>query len=79
MDYRDKIYFVLPVDMLVQISLDALEENSYEEVRRSVDETMAIVEYKGTFEAFGGTFLTHSQALDLMNTPEWSAPEEGGV
>lgn len=69
--FNNKTYFVLPIDMLQAIDINSIEEQSYELVRKSVDQTMCIVEYRGSIEAFGGTFLTHAQALSLMSTPEW--------
>lgn len=69
--YNDKTYFVLPTDMLQSIDINSIEEQSYELVRKSVDESMCIIEYRGTLEAFGGTFLTHQQALELMATEPW--------
>ena len=75
MDYNDKIYFVLPVDMVLQMDINSLEEASYEDIRRSIDGTMAIVEYKGSMQFMGGTYLTHQQALELMNTEAWTEPD----
>lgn len=75
--YNNKTYFVLPIDMLQSVDINSIEEQSYDLVRKSVDGTMCIVEYKGTLEAFGGTFLTHSQALDLMATEPWVTYPEG--
>lgn len=75
MEYNNKIYFVIPSDMAMQFDYDSLEETSYETVRKSLDGTMAIVEYKGQIQ-FMGTYLTHEEALALMQTPEWSEPEE---
>lgn len=73
--YNDKMYFLLPSDMITMIDLESIEEVSYDLIRKSKDGTMAIVEYKGFIEAFGGTFLTHEQALSLMSTPEWIIDE----
>ena len=75
MDYNNKQYFVLPVDMLTQLDFNSLEDTSYETVRTSVDGTMAIVEYKGQIQ-FMGTYLTHQEALALMQTPEWYTDTE---
>ena len=77
--YNNKTYFVLPTDMLQSIDINSIEERSYDLVRKSVDESMCIIEYKGTLEAFGGTFLTHQQALDLMATEPWIADPGSGT
>lgn len=76
MDTNNKLYYVLPSDMAQQLDLNGIEENSYEEIRRSLDETLCIVEYKGALPVTSGSFLTHQQAIDLMATPDWSEPEE---
>lgn len=69
--YNNKSYFVLPSDMIKSLDLNSLEQNSYEEIRKSIDGSMCIVEYREELQAFGGTFLTHKQAIDLMATDEW--------
>ena len=71
---NNKQYFVLPIDMVNQLDLTSLEEPSYEMIRKSVDGTMAIVEYKGQIQ-FMGTFLSHQEALDLMQTADWHTDE----
>lgn len=70
-----KFYYVLPSDMAMQLNLDSIEELSYEQIRKSNDGTMAIVEYKGSISVSGGSYLTHEEALDLMATPDWSSPD----
>lgn len=74
-NYNDKIYFVLPYDMVTSIDLNSIEENSYEVIRKSVDGTLAIVEYKQSIQFMGGTYLTHQQALELMSTEAWTEPD----
>lgn len=74
-----KLYYVLPSDMAAELNYEALEELSYAEVRKSVDGTMAIVEYAGQIAVRGGSYLNHTEALALMQTPEWMHPDEGLV
>jgi hypothetical protein len=77
MEFNNKLYYVLPSDMAQQLDYNSLESSSYEEVRKSIDGTLCIVEYKGTLPVNSGSFLTHQQALELMATPEWwSEPDE---
>lgn len=71
-----KLYYVLPADMAKQLDFEALEEISYDYVRKSNDGTMAIVEYKGALSVRGGSYLTHDEALTLMNSPEWHVDDE---
>ena len=73
---QGKLYYVLPADMAKQLDFDSLEEIRYEYVRKSVDETLAIVEYKGSIQVRGGSYYTYEEALALMQTPEWYAPDE---
>lgn len=75
MDYNNKLYYVLPSDMAQQLDYDSLESVSYDQVRKSIDGTLCIVEYKGTLPVNSGSFLTHQQALELMATPEWTDPD----
>ncbi len=66
-----KLYYVLPSDMAKQLDYTALEEISYDYVRKSIDGTMAIVEYKGALSVRGGSYLTHAEAIELMHTDDW--------
>lgn len=70
-------YYVLPSDMADDISLDALADTSYTTMRKSLDGTMTIVEYKGNIQVKGGKYLTHEEALALMQTADWFIEEEG--
>ena len=72
MDTNNKLYYVLPSDMAQQLDFNAIEEASYEAIRKSLDGTLCIVEYKGALPVSSGSFLTHQQALELMATPEWT-------
>ena len=71
----DSLYYVLPSDMVEQLNLDSIQENSYAEIRRSVDGTMAICEYKGAVQVRGGSYLTHLEAVSLMQTEDWFMPD----
>jgi hypothetical protein len=75
MDFNNSLYYVLPSDMVQQLNLENLQEVSYEQVRKSVDGSLCIIEYKGTMPVTTGSFLTHEQALELMNTPEWTGDD----
>jgi hypothetical protein len=74
-----KLYYVLPTDMAQELDYNALEEMSYTEVRKSVDGTMAIVEYAGQIAVRGGSYLTYDEAFALMQTAEWTHHDEGMV
>jgi|DEB0MinimDraft_10_1074344.scaffolds.fasta_scaffold02454_3 hypothetical protein len=73
---NNKLYYVLPSDMAKQLDYGALEEQSYETVRHSIDRALCIVEYKGALAVRGGSFYTYDEALALMQTADWYDPNE---
>lgn len=72
---QGKLYYVIPSDMAKQLDYESLEEVSYENVRKSLDGTLAVVEYKGALSVRGGSYYTYEEALELMNSPEWLVPD----
>ena len=76
---QGKLYYVLPSDMAQQLDYTSLEEVSYEFVRKSLDGTMAIVEYAGQIQVRGGSFLSYEEAYALMQTPDWNPMDDGLV
>lgn len=71
-----KLYYVIPSDMAADLDYSSLEEISYDNVRKSIDGTLAIVEYKGSLQVKGGSYYTYEEALALMQTPEWLPPDD---
>lgn len=72
---NNRLYYVLPSDMVSNLNLDSIVELSYHEIRRSLDGSMAICEYNGSVQVRGGSYLTHEEAAALMTTADWYDPE----
>ena len=66
---------------LQNIDFSQVGESSASTIRRSLDDTLFVIKYNAepTFIKDGSVtpsqVLTHSQALELMSTPEWTAEE----
>ena len=65
---------------LYKIDFSQVGESSSGTIRRSLDNTLFVIKYNAlpTFIKDGSVTpsqtLTHSEALELMSTPEWSEP-----
>jgi len=75
-------YAIININDLSKVDFSQVGQTSSDTVRRSIDESMFVLKWEET-----PTFITdktivplqtlsHSQCLDLMNTPEWSEPIE---
>ena len=66
---------------LQKIDFSQVGQSSASTVRRSLDDTLFVIKYNAepTFIKDGSVtpsqVLTHSQALELMSTPEWTEEE----
>ena len=66
---------------LQNIDFSQVGESSASTIRRSLDDTLFVIKYnvEPTFIKDGSVtpsqVLTHSQALELMSTPEWTEEE----
>ena len=66
---------------LYKIDFSQVGQSSAGTVRRSLDDTLFVIKYNAlpTFIKDGSVtpsqVLTHSQALELMSTPEWTEQE----
>ena len=66
---------------LQNIDFRQVGQSSASTIRRSLDDTLFVIKYNAepTFIKDGSVtpsqVLTHSQALELMSTPEWTAEE----
>jgi len=75
-----KIYAIIKLGEIGLIDFSQVAESSVFTVRKSLDDTQFVVKwqdgYEPTFIADGTVkplqVLTHSEALDLMSTSEWS-------
>jgi len=65
---------------LQNIDFSQVGESAASTIRRSLDDTLFVIKYNAlpTFIKDGtvtpSQTLTHSEALELMSTPEWSEP-----
>ena len=75
-------YAIININDLSKVDFSQVGQTSSDTVRRSIDESMFVLKWEETptFISDGTIIplqtLTHSQCLDLMNTPEWSEPIE---
>ncbi len=79
-----RIYAVIDIKDLDLIDFSQIEETSSNTIRKSIDNTQFVIKwqegYEPTFIADGTVIpvgiYTHSEAIELMSTPEWSEPIE---
>ena len=75
-------YAIIAVSDIDSVDFSQVGENSADTVRRSVDGTKFVLKWdtEPTFIADGTivplSILTYEACLDLMDTPEWTEPEE---
>ena len=77
--YENRTYCVFSVSELDKIDFDQVHETSVDTVRRSVDGTLTFVKWDGEApvcleELEVATYYTHDEMLNLLSTPEWTAP-----
>lgn len=77
--FDNRHYVIFSVSELLNINFNEVLETSAETVRKSIDETKALVKWEGEIEPICISILltkdstyTHSQILDIMSSREWS-------
>jgi hypothetical protein len=81
--YDDRNFCIFATSELNLIDFSQVLETSAETVRKSVDETLTFVKWDGetpppsvqALTTIQG-YYTYEEILDILNTPEWSAPME---
>ena len=81
--YDDRNFCIFATSELNLIDFSQVLETSAETVRKSVDGTLTFVKWDGetpppsvqALTTIQG-FYTYEEILDILNTPEWSAPME---
>lgn len=79
-----RTYAVIDINDLDLIDFSQIEETSINTIRKSIDEAQFVIKWQ---EGYEPTFIengevipvgiyTHSECLELMNTPAWSEPIE---
>jgi len=79
MDLRiSNTYAIIDINDLLKVDFTQVDQTSADTVRKSLDGLKFVLKWdtEPTFIADGTIIplqiLTHSECLDLMNTPEWS-------
>ena len=75
-----RIYAIINITELDLIDFSQIEETSSNTIRKSIDNTQFVIKwqegYEPTFIESGAVIpvgiYTHSECLELMNTPAWS-------
>jgi hypothetical protein len=81
--YDERNFCIFATSELNLIDFSQVLETSAETVRKSVDETLTFVKWDGetpppsvqALTTIQG-YYTYEEILDILNTPEWSAPME---
>jgi len=72
------IYAIIDINDLLKVDFTQVGQTSADTVRKSLDNSKFVLKWEQTPTFItDGTIvplqiLTHSECLDLMNTPEWS-------
>ena len=74
----DLYFMIFSVSELNKINFDEVLQTSIDTVRKSIDETKTFVKWHGekipssvnSLTTKDGSY-THSEILDILNTPEW--------
>jgi hypothetical protein len=79
-------YIIIPSTYVQNINFEQVLETSVDTLRFNNDQTKTFVKYQGenppdiASEALvvdGRTIHSHSQILEILNSPEWISPIEG--
>lgn len=71
-------YVIINTSEVSGVDFNQVIEQSANDLRYSVDGSKAIVKFEGDTPSFlmGETQYTWSEIMDVLNTSEWTAPEE---
>ena len=80
--YENRQYAIFSLTEVDKIDFSQVCETSAETVRKNVAETKSFIKWDGdqpefvnTLETLEGPY-TYSEILDILSTPEWTAPME---
>ena len=80
--YENRQYAIFSLTEIDKIDFSQVLETSADTIRRSTDETKSFIKWDGeqptfvsTLETLEGPY-TYSEILDILSTPEWTAPME---
>jgi hypothetical protein len=74
-------YVIINTSEVSGVDFNQVIEESANDLRYSVDGNKSIVKFEGDTPSFliGETQYTWSEIMDVLNTSEWTAPEEAPV
>jgi len=74
-------YVIINTSEVSEVDFNQVIEKSADDLRSSVDGNKAIVKFEGDTPSFlvGETQYTWSEIMDVLNTSEWTTPEESPV
>lgn len=80
--YENRQYTIFSLTEIDKIDFSLVCETSADTLRKSVDETKSFIKWDGeqpefvsTLETLEGPY-TYTEILDILSTPEWTAPME---
>lgn len=82
MAFENRNFLIFATSELHLVDFTQVCETSAETVRKSVDESKTFVKWDGDAPAFVANLTTkqgpysYAEILEILNTPEWSAPLE---
>ena len=80
--YEQRNFAIFSLTEIDKIDFTQVLETSADTLRKSVDETKSFVKWDGEQPEFVSELTTlegpytYSEILDILSTPEWSAPME---
>lgn len=74
-------YVIINTSEVSEVDFNQVIEKSADDLRISVDGSKSIVKFEGDTPSFliGETQYTWSEIMDVLNTSEWTTPEEAPV
>ena len=80
--YENRSFAIFSTTEIDQVDFSLVCETSADTLRKSVDETKTFVKWNGEQPEFVSELTTlegpytHAEILEILSTPEWSAPME---
>ena len=80
--YENRQYAIFSLTEIDKIDFSQVLETSADTLRTSTDNTKSFIKWDGEQPAFVSTLetlegpYTYSEILDILSTPEWTAPME---
>ena len=74
-------YVIINASEVSEVDFNQVIEQAADDLRYSVDGSKAVVKFEGDTPSFliGETQYAWSEIIDVLNTSEWTTPEEAPV